>query len=133
MQANQRANSASNDTQSITNANDEIKGDANTDGIIGTENTNNAAIDADNIDNAATDGEKTDDATMSDNNQTMLQQVMVIPIIQQQVILVLYMYFYLHVTVEKPKIQARLKAPQNVHLLLQDLQQVTPFQMIMLL
>ena len=78
LQASLRANSTSNDTQSITNTNDEVIGDANTDVIIGTENTDiaaidaentdNAAIDADNTDNNATDGEKTDDATMSDNN-----------------------------------------------------------------
>ena len=78
LQASLRANSTSNDTQSITNTNDEVIGDANTDVIIGTENTDiaaidaentdNAAIDADNTDNNATDGEKTDDAAMSDNN-----------------------------------------------------------------
>ena len=68
MQASLRANSASNDTQSITNTNDEVIGDANTDVIIGAENTDNAAIDADNTGNATTDGNKTDDATMSDNN-----------------------------------------------------------------
>ena len=78
LQASLKANSASNDTQSITNTNDEVIGDANTDAIIGTENTDNATIDAentdnatidtDNTDNAATDGEKTDDAAMSDNN-----------------------------------------------------------------
>ena len=68
LQASLRANSASNDTQSITNTNDEVIGDANTDTVIGTENTNNAAIDADNTDNAETDDKKIDDAAMSDNN-----------------------------------------------------------------
>ena len=78
LQASLRANSASNDTQSITNTDDEVIGDANTDVIIGTENidnaaidtdnTDNAAIDADNTGNAATDCQKTDDAAMSDNN-----------------------------------------------------------------
>ena len=68
LQANQRANSASNHTQSITDTNDEIIDDNNTDAIIGTENMDNAAIDADNTDNTAADGEKSDDATMSDNN-----------------------------------------------------------------
>ena len=58
LQANRRANSASNDTQSIINTNDEIIDDTNTD---------NAAINADNISNAATDGKKSDDAAMSDN------------------------------------------------------------------
>ena len=37
------------------------------------------------------------------------------------------------VHVPKPKIQVKLKLKQNVHLQLQNLQQVTPFQMIMLL
>ena len=87
-QTNQRANSASNDTQIITNVNDEIIDGTNTDAVIGVDNTNNVAIDADNVDNsatdaentdntainadntsnAATDGEKSDDAAMSDNN-----------------------------------------------------------------
>ena len=78
LQANRRANSASNDTQSITSTNDEIIEDNNTDAVIDVENTDNAAIDAENIDNAAinadntsnaaTDNEKSDDAIMSDNN-----------------------------------------------------------------
>ena len=78
MQANQRANSASNDTQSIINTNDEVIDDNNTDAVIDAENTDNAAIDAENTDNAAidaentdnaaADGKKPDDATMSDNN-----------------------------------------------------------------
>ena len=78
MQASIRANRASNDTQSITNADDAVIGDDNTDVIIGVENTDNAAIDADNTenaaidadntDNSAIDGEKRDDAAMSDNN-----------------------------------------------------------------
>ena len=77
-QADRRVNSASNDTQSITNTNDEIIDGINTDAVIGidnignaakdAENTDNAAINADNTNNAATDGEKSDDATMSDNN-----------------------------------------------------------------
>ena len=68
LQASVRANSASNETQSITNTDDAVIGDDNTDVIISTENTDNAAIDADNTDNAATDEEKTDDAATSDNN-----------------------------------------------------------------
>ena len=53
LQANRRANSASNDTQSITSTNDNIIDDNNTDAVIDVENTDNAAIDAENIDNAA--------------------------------------------------------------------------------
>ena len=88
LQANRKANSASNDTQNITNTNDEIIDGTNTDAVIGVENTNNAAIaaenvgnaatdtentdnaiiNADNTSNAATDGEKSDDAAMSNNN-----------------------------------------------------------------
>ena len=69
LQANRKANSASNDTQSITNINDEIIDDTNTDNAaINAENTDNAAINADNTSNAATEGEKSDDAAMSDNN-----------------------------------------------------------------
>ena len=88
LQAHQRANKASNDTQSITNTNDEIIDGTNTDAVIGVDNTDNATIaaenvdnattDAENIDNAAinadntsnavTDSEKSDDATMSNNN-----------------------------------------------------------------
>ena len=89
MQVNQRANSASNDTQSLTNTNDEIIDDNNnTNAVIDVENTDiaaidaentdnavtdaenidNAAINADNTSNAATDGKKSDDAAMSDNN-----------------------------------------------------------------
>ena len=37
------------------------------------------------------------------------------------------------IMVEEPKIQAKLKLPQNIHLQLQNLQQVTPFQTITLL
>ena len=144
LQSSLRTNSAPNDTQSITNTNDEVIDDANTDAIIGTENTDNAAInaentdnaaiDADNTDNAAAGGKNSDDAAMSDKiTKTTLQQVMVIWIILQQVRLVLYIYLCLHDMVEKPKIQAKLKPPQNVHLLLQNLQQVTPFLMITLL
>ena len=68
LQANRKANSASNDKQSITDTNDEIIDDNNTDDVIGAEKMDNAAIGADNTDNAAADGEKLDDATMSDNN-----------------------------------------------------------------
>ena len=69
MQANRKANSASNDTQSITNTNNEIIDDTNTDNAaIDAENTDNAAINADNTSNAATESKKSDDATMSDNN-----------------------------------------------------------------
>ena len=153
LQANLRANSASNDTQSITNTNDEVIDNANTDAIIGTENTDNAAIeaentdnaaieaentdnaavDADNTDNAAADGEKSDDATMSDNNSdnaatgdgnmdnTTTGETSTV-----------------HIPLSpwyggKTKDQAKLKPPQNICLLLQNLQQVTPFLMIMLL
>ena len=58
LQASLRANSASNDTQNITNTNDKVIGDANTDIINGAENTDNAAINADNVGNSTTDGEK---------------------------------------------------------------------------
>ena len=79
LQANRRANIASNDTQSIISTNDEIIDDNDTDNAeIDAENTDNAAIDvenkdnaainADNTSNAATDSEKSDDAIMSDNN-----------------------------------------------------------------
>ena len=77
LQSSLRANSASNDTQSITNTNDEVIDDANTDALIGTENTDNAAIEAENTDNAAIDTDNTgnaaadskkSDAAMSDNN-----------------------------------------------------------------
>ena len=126
LQASVRANSASNDTQSITNTDDAVIGDDNTDVIIGTENTDNAAIDADNTDNAAidadntdnatTDGEKTDGATISDNNtdnvttgdgnmdNTIIGEASTVHIPLPQVM------------VEKPKNQAKLKPPQNVHL-----------------
>ena len=143
LEASIRANSASNDPQSITNTDDVVIGDDNTDVAIGAENTDNAAIDADNTDNAAidadntnnavTDGEETDDAATSDNNtdnaatgngnmdNTIIGEAST-----------------LHVplplcNVGKPKIQAELKPPQNIHLQLQNIQQVTPFQMIMLL
>ena len=88
LQANRRANRALNDTQSITNTNDQIIDGTNKDAVIGidntdnaaiatenvdnaatdAENTDNAAINADNTSNAATDGEKSDDAAMGDNN-----------------------------------------------------------------
>ena len=73
-------NSASNDTQSITNTDDVVISDDNTDNAaidaentdnaaIDAENTDNAAIDADNTDNAAIDADKTDNAT-SDREKT---------------------------------------------------------------
>ena len=98
LKANQRANRASNDTQSSANMNDELIDGSNTDTVIGvenidntaiaaenadnaatntentdnnainTENTDNAVINADNTSNAATDGEKSDNAAMSDDN-----------------------------------------------------------------
>ena len=68
LQVNRRANSASNDTQSITNTNDEIINDNNTDAIIDVENTDNAAIDAENTDNAAIDAENTDNAAIDAEN-----------------------------------------------------------------
>ena len=79
LQATRRANSASNDTQSIISTNDEIIDNNDTDNAatdtenadnmaIDAENMDNAAINADNTSNAATDGEKSDDAIMSDNN-----------------------------------------------------------------
>ena len=46
LQANRRADSASNDIQSVTSTNDEIIDNNNTDAIIDVENTDNAAIDA---------------------------------------------------------------------------------------
>ena len=52
LQASIRANRTSNDTQSITNTDDAIIGNDNTDVVVGTRNTDNAAIDADNTDNA---------------------------------------------------------------------------------
>ena len=55
LQASVRANRASNDRQSITNTDDAVIGDDNTDVVIGIENTDKAAIDADNTDNATTD------------------------------------------------------------------------------
>ena len=58
LQASLRYNSASNDKQSITNTDDEVIGDANTEVIISAENIANAAVDADNTDNATTNGKK---------------------------------------------------------------------------
>ena len=85
------ANSASNDTQSITNTNNAAIDAQNTDNAaIDAQNINNAAINTVNTSNAATDGKK-------------------IWIMPQQVRLVLYMYLCLCVMVEKPKIQERLK------------------------
>ena len=68
MQVDRRASRASNDTQSITNTNDELTDGSNTDAIIGIDNTNNAAIAAENVDNAATDAENTDNATIDADN-----------------------------------------------------------------
>ena len=74
LQANLRANMISNDTQSITNTNDEIIDDANTDAVIGAKNTDNAAIDAENTYNVAIDAENTYnvaiDAKNTDNAAT---------------------------------------------------------------
>ena len=68
LQADQRANRASNDTQSSTNTNDKMIDGSSTDAVIGVDNTNNAAIAAENADNAATDAENTDnDATNAEN------------------------------------------------------------------
>ena len=68
LQASLRANSASDDTQSITNTDDEVIGAVNTDVIIGTQNTYNAAIYADNTDNAAIDADNTDIAAIDADN-----------------------------------------------------------------
>ena len=69
MQADQRANSASNDTQSITNITDEIIDGTNADAVIGVDNTNNAAIADNNTDNATISDSNTDNATTG-NNET---------------------------------------------------------------
>ena len=68
LQASLMTNSASNDTQSITNTDDEVIGDTNTDVVISIENTANAAIDADNTDNAAIDADNTDNAATDADN-----------------------------------------------------------------
>ena len=68
LQADQRANRASNDTQSSTNTNNEMIDVSNTDAIIGVNNTNIAAIAAENVDNAATDAQNTDNAAINANN-----------------------------------------------------------------
>ena len=44
LQTDRRANRASNDTQSITNTNDDMIEGSNTDAVIGVDNTNHAAI-----------------------------------------------------------------------------------------
>ena len=68
LQADQRANRASNDIQSSANLHDELIDGSNTNTIIGVENTDNTAIAAENVDNTATDTENTDnDATNADN------------------------------------------------------------------
>ena len=109
LQADRRANSASDDTQSITNTNDEITDDTNIDNAaidaentdnaaIDAENTDNAAINADNTSNAATDSEKSDDVTMSYNNTaTGKTSTVQVPLP--------------HIMVEKPKIQINLQPP----------------------
>ena len=130
LQANQKAKRASNDTQSITNTNDEKIDNNDTDNAaIDAENTDNAAIDAENTgnavqnaDNTATDGKKSDDAAMSDintDNATPGHKHMDNTAIGETV---LYQYLCLHVMVERPKIQAKLKPPQNICLLWQNLQ-----------
>ena len=68
LQADRRANRASNDTQSSTNTNDEMIDGSNTDAVIGVDNTNNAVIAVENADNAATDAENTDNATINADN-----------------------------------------------------------------
>ena len=68
LQADQMANRALNDTQSITNTNDEMIDGSNTDAVIGVDNTDNAAIAAENVDNAATDAENTDNAAINADN-----------------------------------------------------------------
>ena len=68
LQADQRANRASNDTQSSTNTNDKMIDGSNTDAVIGVDNTNNAAIVTENVDNAVTDAENTDNATINADN-----------------------------------------------------------------
>ena len=57
LKADQRANRASNDTQSSGDMNDELTDGSNTDIIIGVENTDNTTVAAENVDNAATDAE----------------------------------------------------------------------------
>ena len=68
LQANRMANSASSDTQNITNTNDEVIDGTNTDAFIGVENTDNAAIAVENVDNAAIDAENTDNAAINVDN-----------------------------------------------------------------
>ena len=68
LKADQRANRASNDTQSSGDMNDELTDGSNTDIIIGVENTDNTTVAAENVDNAATDAENTEnDATNAEN------------------------------------------------------------------
>ena len=68
LQADQRANRASNDTQSIINTNNEMIDGSNTDAVVGVDNTDNAAIAAKNMDNAATDAENTDNDAINAEN-----------------------------------------------------------------
>ena len=142
LQASKRANSASNDTQSITSANDEIIDDNNTDAIIDVENIDNSAIDAENTDNAAidalnidnaainadntsnaaTDGKKSDDAVMSNNdtdNATAVDGNMDNTTTGET--------SAVHVPLPpcyggKTKDPSKIKPPQSEHLLLQYLQ-----------
>ena len=68
LKADQRANRASNDTQSSANMNDELIDGSNTDTVIGVENTNNTAIAAENLDNAHTNAENTDNDAKNTEN-----------------------------------------------------------------
>ena len=70
MQANKKANRASDDTQSITNTNDEIIDD---NAAIDAENTDNAAKDAENTENAAINADNTSNAATDGKNQMMPQ------------------------------------------------------------
>ena len=71
LQADQRVNSALNDTQSITNTNDEIIDDNNIEAVIDVENINNAAIDAENTDNAVITADNTSNVQQMAKNQMM--------------------------------------------------------------
>ena len=68
LQADQRANRASNDIQSSANLHDELIDGSNTDTVMGVENPDNTAIAAENADNAATDAENTDNVAMNADN-----------------------------------------------------------------
>ena len=73
LKADHRANRASNDSQSSTNTNDELRDGSNTDTIIGVGNIDNTTISAENEDNAATDAEVTDNDAINAEIQIMLQ------------------------------------------------------------